>query len=61
MPKEIKIIAVGGINADNLTEYWQAGARGFGIGSDLYRAGDSALSVSEKTKNIVIAYENRHL
>lgn len=31
----IRFLAVGGVNADNMNEYLQAGACGFGIGSDI--------------------------
>jgi 2-dehydro-3-deoxyphosphogalactonate aldolase len=42
---EIPIVPVGGITAGNLQPWWTAGARGFGIGSALYRPGDSAATV----------------
>ncbi|MFO1350122.1 MAG: 2-dehydro-3-deoxy-6-phosphogalactonate aldolase [Gammaproteobacteria bacterium] len=35
-PKDIALLPVGGINLDNMTAYWQAGASGFGLGSALY-------------------------
>lgn len=31
----IRFLAVGGVNADNMAEYYNAGALGFGIGSDI--------------------------
>lgn len=31
----IRFLAVGGVNADNMSEYLRAGACGFGIGSDI--------------------------
>jgi 2-dehydro-3-deoxyphosphogalactonate aldolase len=33
------MIPVGGITAENMAVYWQAGANGFGLGSALYRPG----------------------
>jgi 2-dehydro-3-deoxyphosphogalactonate aldolase len=39
LPPGTTIIPVGGIAPDSLAPYWQAGARGFGIGSALYKPG----------------------
>ena len=63
IPPGIKVFAVGNIGEDELEEYWAAGARGFGIGSGLYRPGDSAELVFEKAKRYVekvrtIAFED---
>src|SRR5215831_2477723 len=38
LPKELPILPVGSITADNMGEYWAAGANGFGLGSALYKA-----------------------
>ncbi len=38
-PKDTVMIPVGGITAENMAVYWQAGANGFGLGSALYRPG----------------------
>lgn len=32
------LLPVGGINVDNMVDYWQAGASGFGLGSALFKA-----------------------
>ena len=50
LPKDISILAVGGINATNILEWQSAGAAGFGIGSELYQAGDCVETVSAKAK-----------
>ena len=41
LPPETLLIPVGGINASNWQPYLQAGARGFGLGSSLYKKGMS--------------------
>ncbi|ARU89943.1 2-dehydro-3-deoxy-6-phosphogalactonate aldolase [Pseudomonas sp. M30-35] len=41
LPPEIPVLAVGGVTPENLGEYLQAGCAGAGLGSDLYRAGQS--------------------
>ena len=40
-PRDAVILAVGGAGADNLKSWWDAGARGFGLGSELYRPGQA--------------------
>ncbi|MBN8431288.1 2-dehydro-3-deoxy-6-phosphogalactonate aldolase [Microbulbifer salipaludis] len=47
LPLDVQIFAVGGINLQNMEEFWHAGACGFGIGGDLYRPGDSAEKVGD--------------
>lgn len=39
LPRSTLVFAVGGMRPDNLLAYWQAGADGFGTGSNLYRPG----------------------
>ena len=48
LPKDIKVLAVGGIGSEDFEEWQNAGAAGFGIGSELYTAGDSAENVLGK-------------
>jgi 2-dehydro-3-deoxyphosphogalactonate aldolase len=42
LPTEALVFAVGGIRSDNMAPYWDAGANGFGTGSNLYKPGASA-------------------
>jgi len=35
LPPQTLFLPVGGINQGNMADYWQAGAAGFGIGSNL--------------------------
>jgi 2-dehydro-3-deoxyphosphogalactonate aldolase len=55
LPADATVLAVGGANASNLGEWWAAGARGFGLGSELYVAGQSAAATLEKAKAIMKA------
>ena len=55
LPQNIPVLPVGGIEPGNISEYVSSGARGFGIGSFLYKRGkdldklsrDAALIISE--------------
>ena len=51
LPTDTVIIAVGGVTAGNIREWWDAGARAFGIGSEIYRPGQSA----EETRHAALA------
>ena len=42
LPLEADVIPVGGVGPDQMAAWTAAGARGFGLGSDLYRPGMSA-------------------
>ena len=48
LPKGTAILPVGGITPDNMAPYVKAGAAGFGLGSALYKPGDSAAQVRAK-------------
>ncbi len=45
LPKSTLVFPVGGINPENMAAYVDAGASGFGTGSNLYRPGASAEAV----------------
>jgi 2-dehydro-3-deoxyphosphogalactonate aldolase len=47
LPKNIPVLPVGGITTANMKDYWEAGANGFGLGSALYKPGDSAQKVAQ--------------
>ena len=55
LPKSAKILPVGGISTDNMRDYWQAGANGFGIGSALFQSGKSVEAVSASAQEFVLA------
>ncbi|ADH91344.1 KDPG and KHG aldolase [Ancylobacter novellus DSM 506] len=45
-PAEVPLMPVGGVKPETMPAYWQAGARGFGLGSALYQPGMSGAEVS---------------
>ena len=47
LPKRTLVFAVGGMRPDNLLPYWEAGADGFGTGSNLYKPGTPAAAVRD--------------
>lgn len=55
LPSDVPLFAVGGVKVGNVAIWAAAGASGFGIGSSLYRPGDSAARVAEKAAAIVSA------
>ncbi len=55
LPPGIVLLPVGGIDADNLAGWREAGAAGFGIGSAIYRPGDRPETVAAKARRLVSA------
>jgi 2-dehydro-3-deoxyphosphogalactonate aldolase len=55
LPRDALLLPVGGITPDNIPAYLAAGANGFGIGSALYKAGDSANKVFENATKFIAA------
>lgn len=53
LPAHAVVWAVGGAGADNMAEWWAAGARAFGLGSELYKAGQTAAETAEKARRVV--------
>lgn len=53
LPPTVPVLPVGGIDATNIAAWRAAGAAGFGIGSSIYKAGDSADMVAEKAGRLV--------
>jgi 2-dehydro-3-deoxyphosphogalactonate aldolase len=52
LPKHVPVLAVGGITPDNMKQWLDAGATGFGLGSGLYQPGQSP----EETETRARAY-----
>jgi 2-dehydro-3-deoxyphosphogalactonate aldolase len=50
LPKDIPVLAVGGIKPDNMRPWLDAGARGFGLGSGLYKPRQSAAETLQKAR-----------
>jgi 2-dehydro-3-deoxyphosphogalactonate aldolase len=55
LPKTTRILAVGGISPDTMAPWRAAGADGFGLGSNLYRAGKSVADVARDAAAFVTA------
>ena len=53
LPSGTRVLPVGGIDAGNMRPWLDAGAAGFGIGSSIYRAGDSVDAVATKAARLV--------
>ena len=56
IPASVAIMPVGGITPETMGSYLRAGASGFGLGSALYRPGDSAAEVGAKAAAFVTAW-----
>ena len=57
LPSEIPIYMVGGVGPENFSSWFKAGASGFGIGSGIYKAGESASAVAKKAESIILSYD----
>lgn len=57
LPPETTVLAVGGAGPENFAEWIGAGASGFGVGTALYRPGDTAEAVADRAARLVAAYD----
>ena len=57
LPAGTPLLPVGGIDAGNLAAWQAAGAAGFGIGSAIYKPGDSAEIVAGKAARLMQAWQ----
>ena len=53
LPQSTVVMPVGGITTANMAPYFAAGASGFGIGSALYKPGNSATEVKENAMDFI--------
>jgi 2-dehydro-3-deoxyphosphogalactonate aldolase len=53
LPRDVPLVVVGGISPDNMRPWLDAGADGFGLGSGLYKPGQSPESVAERARAYV--------
>jgi 2-dehydro-3-deoxyphosphogalactonate aldolase len=57
IPQEVPLFAVGGVSAQNMGDWIRSGAAGFGIGSAIYKPGDSTAVIARKAREIVDAWD----
>lgn len=57
LPHQTQMFAVGGVGPEDFGLWLQAGVNGFGLGSALYRAGDSPEAVAKAAQLAVLAYD----
>lgn len=55
LPTDATVIPVGGVGPATMREWWEAGARGFGLGSDIYKPGMAAEEVGRRAAAAVAA------
>lgn len=53
LPKDVPLLVVGGVGPGNMQPWLDAGAQGFGLGSGLYRPGQSAQETGSKARAYV--------
>jgi 2-dehydro-3-deoxyphosphogalactonate aldolase len=55
LPPEAVVWGVGGVGPDSMADWWAAGARAFGLGGELYRAGQSVADTRTKAGKVMEA------
>jgi 2-dehydro-3-deoxyphosphogalactonate aldolase len=53
LPKDTIVIPVGGIDAKNIATWMAAGSLGAGVGSSIYKPGDTAATVKTKAEALI--------
>jgi len=56
IPAEVRLMAVGGVGAAEMGAWRAAGARGFGIGGELYRPGATPEEVGGRARDMAAAW-----
>jgi 2-dehydro-3-deoxyphosphogalactonate aldolase len=56
LPRELRLLPVGGITPDTMAPFVKAGAAGFGLGSALYSPGLTAAEVGQRARAFVQAW-----
>lgn len=57
LPRDMPLYAVGGVTPANMADWLAAGATGFGIGSSIFKPGDSADVVAGTARALVDAWK----
>ncbi len=58
LPRDIAVLAVGGVSPETIPAWRAAGADGFGLGSNLYRSGKAAADVAADAARFVSAIKD---
>jgi 2-dehydro-3-deoxyphosphogalactonate aldolase len=58
LPKNVPVYAVGGVGAGNMSEWKKAGAKGFGLGSDLFKPDFTDAQIAERATKCVAAWRS---
>lgn len=56
LPRDVKVWAVGGTNAETLKDWLDGGAEGIGVGSAVFKPGDSAAVVGARAAALTAAW-----
>jgi 2-dehydro-3-deoxyphosphogalactonate aldolase len=56
LPADVSVLAVGGVGAAEMPEWLAAGAKGFGVGGELYKPGRPVAEIAERASKLVAAY-----
>ena len=57
LPVECQVYMVGGVGPENFGTWRRAGANGFGLGSSLYKPGDTTADIFVKARDMVAAWD----
>ncbi|MEI6486817.1 MAG: 2-dehydro-3-deoxy-6-phosphogalactonate aldolase [Sphingomonadales bacterium] len=57
LPGDAVLVPVGGVGPAQMADWWAAGARGFGLGSDLYKPGMTPAEVRARAEAAVAAVQ----
>ena len=60
LPKATRLLLVGGVSVENIAAWKQSAIAGFGIGSSLFKPGDTATAVEAKARAMIDAYRGGH-
>ncbi len=55
LPRDVRLLVVGGVTPDTVNVWLDAGANGFGLGGGLYKPGQSAAETLDKARAFVAA------
>ncbi|POP43385.1 2-dehydro-3-deoxy-6-phosphogalactonate aldolase [Superficieibacter electus] len=59
LPASVPVLAVGGVTPENLHDWLKAGCAGAGLGSDLYRAGQSVEETRARAQAFITAWHQQ--